>query len=61
MLQGEKKTIIWDKHEPPKDYIWVHDGKAEEYDFQAKEWKVSKYDVAGLRYGHSNKRDRLSG
>ena len=32
MQQGEKTTIIWDEHEPPKNYIWCHDGKAYEYD-----------------------------
>lgn len=57
MKQGEKKTIIWDQHEPPKDYIWVHDGKAYEYDGQ--EWQESEYEVADMQWGNSNKRTMI--
>ena len=57
MKQGEKLTIIWDEHEPPKNYIWCHDGKAYQYDGQ--EWIESEYKVADLQYGHSNKREMI--
>ena len=58
MKQGEKITIIWDEHEPPKNYIWVHGGKA--YEHNGQEWVESEYDVAKLQYGHSNKREMIS-
>lgn len=59
MKQGEKKTIIWDQHEPPKDYIWVHDGKAYEFDELSHQWKESEYNVANLQNGHSMKRTMI--
>ena len=57
MKQGEKITIIWDEHEPPKNYIWCHDGKA--YQHNGQEWVESEYPVADLQWGHSNKREMV--
>lgn len=59
MKQSEKKTIIWDEHEPPKNYIWVHDGQAYEFDELSREWKESEYDVADLQKGRSTKRTMI--
>jgi len=57
MKQGEKITIIWDEHEPPKNYIWCHDGQA--YQYNGQEWVESEYPVADLQWGHSNKREMV--
>lgn len=57
MKQGEKLTIIWDEHEPPKNYIWCHNGKA--YQYNGQEWVESEYPVADLQYGHSAKREMV--
>lgn len=57
MKQGEKITIIWDEHEPPKNYIWCHDDRA--YQYNGSEWVESEYPVADLKYGHSNKREMI--
>lgn len=55
MKQGEKITIIWDEHEPPKNYIWCHDGKA--YQYNGLEWVEIEYKVEDLQLGYSPKRE----
>lgn len=39
----KKKTLIWEENnEPPKNYIWMRNGVAYEYNYGTKSWEVSK-------------------
>lgn len=44
MQEGTKKTVIWETNsEPPRNYIWVKsDGLPYEYDWDIREWVLSK-------------------
>lgn len=44
MQEGTKKTVIWETNtEPPRNYIWIRsDGNAYEYDWNIREWVLSK-------------------
>lgn len=38
----KKKTLIWEENnEPPKNYVWVKNGVAYEYNYGTKSWEVS--------------------
>ena len=44
MIDGYIRNIIWETNsEPPKSYIWIKsDGNAYEWDYDLKEWEISK-------------------